>query len=215
MSRKKKVAVYEVPVLIPHSSLAGAFTEVVHVTIQKMPECNTQKQADQPYRIAVVDGTMYAIKFYPGYGIGKQPNDLLGLEIYTPFLGLSHNRGELEKLDADAVVNPIQRFKISTTTTARVLKAVHLFGFLTRTQYQAADRERLTLSIKDRLAERADDAEDQLDYLLSNGLPLDRAKKLIDGLVKQQKARDALLRELALAVADSKDDALFVPGAGL
>lgn len=185
---KKQAAVYEVPVLI--SSTKDDKFEVVHVKLLKLSEFKTQAEAQQAYRMVCIDNNWYARKFFSGPDV-----ELVDLEIYTNHLGLSMNHRELGP-NFECPPEVSGRFKIGTYTTARVLKACYLFGYLTRTQYRAADRERITLALEESQAASAAEAEADLDHLLMHGLSPTRAKKIIDALVKQEKQakKDAALR---------------------
>jgi DNA-binding MarR family transcriptional regulator len=141
--------------------------------------------------MVVIDRNVYTIKTHVYVSTGdvvKPSSEWIDtdLVVYASHLGLSASHRELGP-NFECPREIAGRFKVGTTTTARVLKALYLFGYLTRAQYQAADRERLLVAQAQRDAEKADVAEEEFEELLRNGLVLTRAKKIIDARIKAQK----------------------------
>ena len=213
MRRTNSNPVYVVPVLVQSAKDSKVF-ETVHVSVMNFPAQTKQTQGSVkiPKCVVMVDGTtMYCLASSLGQG-------LYNLVIYSSHLRLSHDRRELIDNGRDQSGFNTYEFKMSSSITEKVLKAVHLFGFLSVAQYRAAVSERYRLASVEYSKQQELDAEEELLQLVGGpDMPLAKAKKLIDGLVKEQKARSLQAAQDAalLNAADVKDDALFAPGAGL
>jgi hypothetical protein len=187
---QKQAKAYPVPVLFP--SAHDDRCETVLVELRKLPDFKTRRETDMPYRLTVVEGTVFAVRFNPALGIGSQDTSLNLLELYTNNLSLSYDGRELES-NADTGES-IPVFKVSAAMTRKVLKAVHMLGYMTRAQYQAAEAQRIKAASAEFEEARLVRAEDELSVLLTE-MPLARAKKLIDYRIKQDKQarKDAAL----------------------
>jgi len=201
MRRTNSNPVYTVPVLVQSAKDSKVF-ETVHVSVMSFPAQTKQTQGNVkiPKCLVTMDGTtMYCLASSLGQGLHN-------LVIYSSHLRLSHDRRELADSGRNADGFNTYEFKISAMITEKVLKAVHLFGFLSVAQYRAAVTERGRLSSVEYHAQAVLDAEEALLQLVGGpDMPFAKAKKLIDGLVKEQKARAAASKVSALpeASADS------------
>jgi len=183
MRSSKFNPIYKVPVLV--QSPKDKKFEVVNVLVSNFQPAirQTQSSVKVPKRVVMVEGSVL---------VTNEPNGVTLLDdllINTNWFGLSTDKRQLENRGHDADGYNTYQFKMSATLTERVLKAVYLFGFLTTAQYRAAVIERQRLCAIEWANESAEEAERELLGLIGPDLPLAKAKKLIDGLVRAQKVK--------------------------